>query len=250
MTGLVRLLVRGTAFALWTFGYEALWLVGAPFAALSGRGGPWRRWIFRRWGRAVPKLLGVELTVRGKPPTTPTLLVSNHLSYLDVPIYAGLTGNAFVSKSEVAAWPVIGWLARSMGTLFLDRSRKREIPDVIEKIRASFREGQGIVIFPEGTSTDGSEVLPFYPSLLAPAAAVRQPVAYSSIHYRTPPGSPPASRSVCWWGDMEFLGHFLALLRLPAVECTVSFGSESLEDSDRKRLAERLHRAVRELHPA
>lgn len=243
-----RLLSRGTVLALWTGGLELVWLVGAPLAALAGRGARWRQAIFRTWGRGVPGLLGITVHVRGTPPASAGLLVSNHLSYIDIPIYAGLTGNAFVAKSEVRSWPAVGWLARSMGTLFIDRTNKRDIPRVVEKITARFREGQGLVIFPEGTSTDGSEVRPFYPSLLAPAAAVRQPVSYSSIQYRTPPGSPPASQSVCWWGDMTFAGHFLSLLRLPSIESTVTFGSEPVVDSDRKQLAQRLFEAVRQIH--
>jgi len=248
MGSLWRLLSRGSALAVWTLGLEVLWGVGVLVAAPTGRGARWRRWIFRTWGRGVPSLLGITVHVRGTPPTEPGLLVSNHLSYIDIPIYAGLTGNAFVAKSEVRSWPAVGWLARSMGTLFIDRANKRDIPRVVEQITARFREGQGIVIFPEGTSTDGSEVRPFYPSLLAPAAAVRQPVSYSSIKYRTPSGSPPASRSVCWWGDMTFAGHFLSLLRLPSIDSTVTFGTEPVVDSDRKRIAERLCEAVRQIH--
>jgi 1-acyl-sn-glycerol-3-phosphate acyltransferase len=100
------------------------------------------------------------------------------------------------------------------------------------------------VLFPEGTSTSGRDVLAFRPALLAPAAELGLPVRHAALAYATPPGTPPAPDSVCWWGDAAFAGHFLRLLGLPWIEARVAFGAEPIAAADRKLLATRLQRAV------
>jgi 1-acyl-sn-glycerol-3-phosphate acyltransferase len=240
-----RAFVRGAWLVFLTASLYLIWL--AVHLILSYAPGPqarWRRATFRFWGRRVCRALGVRLTVLGEPPTAGALVVSNHLSYLDIPLLASLLPTVFVSKSEVAGWPLIGRGARAMGTIFLVRERKRELPEINRQIASALARGDGVVVFPEGTSTKGEAVLPFRPSLLAPAAEAGWPVRCAVLRYETLPGDPPASTSVCWWGDMAFTPHIAELLRLERIEAQLEFLPETHSDPDRKRLAEKLWGAV------
>ncbi|MCP4203339.1 MAG: 1-acyl-sn-glycerol-3-phosphate acyltransferase [bacterium] len=207
----------------------------------------WRHRCFGAWGRIVVRVLNIDVTVVGSAPRPPFFLVSNHLSYLDIAILASLVDAVFVAKSEVRGWPVVGFLCKHMGTIFIDRTARRDIPRVIGRIEKALEVGEGVVLFPEGTSTSGASVAPFRPSLLAPAARGGLPVAAAALSYSTPSGTEPAHLAVCWWGDMTFSDHFLRLLSLPGLSARVAFGVESIQDDDRKRLAERLETAVRGL---
>lgn len=206
-----------------------------------------RRWesaCVRRWGAGIARLLGMRITVEGPPPVPPYVLVSNHLSYLDIILFASAVGPTFVSRHDLRYWPGLGTLARMAGTVFIDRARKRHAFPVMEQIRRRLGQGHGIVLFAEGTSSKGDRVYPMRSSLLEVAAREGRPVYYAAITYRTPPGEEPAFRSVCWWGDMEFAPHFLELCRLPHVEASVRFGREPIEGTDRKALAAKLRRAI------
>ena len=131
-----------------------------------------------------------------------------------------------------------------MDTIFLDRERKRDGVNANRRIEAALAAGEGVIIFPEGTSSDGDGVLPLMPSLLSVPAARGEPVWYASISYRTPPGEVSASRAVAWWGDDAFLPHLLALLRLPRFEAHLRIGPAPITGRDRKELAHRLHTAI------
>lgn len=207
----------------------------------------WRRVIFRRWGRWTSAALNVHVELIGDPPRRPCILVCNHLSYLDIIVLGGYFDAVFVSKAEVADWPVVGRITRSAGTIFVQRERKRDLPAVNQQIAAALAAGDTVVIFPEGTSTKGESVAPFRGPLLAQAAASGQPVSYASISYRTPEGEPPPSEAVCWWGDMPFGPHFLRLLGLRRIEARVEFGADPVREPDRKLLAEKLWRAIHQI---
>ena len=241
----IRRLVHGAGMGVVTGGGWLVWLAGhlvlAPFPA---RREAWRRAVFRRWARAALGALGVELEVSGPVPSEPGLLVSNHIGYLDIPVLAACLPTVFVSKSEVRSWPVLGYMSRSMRTIYVRRERKRELPEVNRQIEAALARGDSIAVFPEGTSTDGSSVAPFRTSLLAPAANTGLPVRYACLHYETAPGDPPASVAVAWWGDMPFLPHLRVLLALRRVRARVSFGPEPVSERDRKLLAEKLRQGV------
>ncbi len=242
----VRAALRGAWLIGLTLALYLVWTIGHLIAsAVAPRlRAPWRRRVFRVWGRGVCFGLGVRLSVVGEPPRDGVFLVSNHLSYLDIPLLASQMPAVFVSKSEVADWPLIGRCARAMGTIFLVRARKRELPDVNRQIESALAAGDGVVVFPEGTSTKGDQVLPFRPSLLAPAAEAELPVRAATLRYETKPTDTPASLSVCWWGDMPFGPHVAELLRLDSIDAQLEFHPEPLADRDRKRLAEKLWGAV------
>ncbi|MEP7013143.1 MAG: lysophospholipid acyltransferase family protein [Acidobacteriota bacterium] len=206
--------------------------------------GRWRGRFLRTWSRAFLRVLGVRVAWRGPEPAPPFLLAANHLSYLDVLVLASHLPTTFVAKAEVAGWPVLGPLCASFGTLFVDRSRKSDLPRLLGRLEAALAAGSGVVFFPEGTSSPGLGLLPFRSPLLALPAASGHPVYAAALAYRTPPSEPPPHLAVCWWGDMPFSTHLLALLGLSRIQATVSVAPEPLVDADRKALALALREAV------
>ena len=243
-------ITKAIAFSLATCGFYALWLLGFPFVCFFATPKrQWRNFIFRNWAKTIVAVLGIKIRTNQILLTTPILLVSNHLSYLDVVVFAAQLDCVFVAKSEVARWPLLGLMCRSMNTIFIDRTRSQDIPRVNALIDETLRGGQTIIVFPEGTSSCGASVLPFKPSLLEPVASGHYPVSYASISYRTPPDEVPASHSVCWWGEMTFLPHLSGVFRLSAIEATLTFGTTTIQGNNRKQLAQQLHEAVTKIFP-
>lgn len=220
-------------------------MIGLPFARLFPEAhARWVARIFRIWARLFLRNMGARVTVRGEPPKAPFFLVSNHLSYVDIPLLANFVDASFISKAEVEGWPIMGTITRWAGTIFIDRSIKRDIPRVLTQIEQRLARHLGVVVFPEGTSSSGARVERFLPSLLQIPAQGGYPVSYASLAYRTPAGENPAHLAVCWWGDMTFFSHFYALLGVKSFEASVTFGDQPIGDPDRKQLAEKLHRAI------
>ncbi len=207
----------------------------------------WRHLCGRAWARSLLAAMGARVECRGRPPEPPFLLVANHLSYIDILILGSRVDGVFVAKSGVASWPIIGRLCRWMGTLFIDRRAHRDVPHVIEAIDRTLARGQGVVLFPESTSTRGEEVGTFHPALLEGAARSLYPASFASLSYATADAEPPAHLAICWWGNMEFRGHLWRLLALRGFRATVAFGDERIRDDDRKQLAARLWQAVHSL---
>lgn len=204
----------------------------------------WKARVFRLSTSLVSRIMGMRVVVTGKPPAAPFVLVSNHLSYVDVILIGSQVRCVFISKAEVEGWPLIGPLVRSVGTLFVDRGAKRDLPLVVRRMEDVLKSGRGVVFFPEGTTSRGANVAPFRPSLLEPAIRSGRPVHYASVTYRSAQRCPPAQRSVCWWGDMKFTPHALQLLAMPGFDARLTFGTEPIQENDRKVLATRLHRAI------
>lgn len=221
-----------------------LFLGQLPILPSSRARARWRSTVIRYWGRMMLAALGVELTVDGEAPKKPFLLVSNHLSYLDIMAIGSQVGVVFVAKSELASWPVVGFICRAANTIFIDRNVRRDLPRVMREIDRQLELGQGVVLFAEGTSSKGATVLPFRPSLLEGAVRSELPVSYATLTYRTPADEQPAHLAVCWWGGMDFSPHALNLATLRHIEAKLVFGDRRLHDTDRKRLAERLRAEV------
>lgn len=227
-----------------TSGYYLIYAIGRVFVAASHNlCMAWRRRVFVSWARGVARLLTLKINTCNSQPSPPFLLVSNHLSYVDVVVLESQSDCAFVAKSEVAQWPVLGRLCRTMDTIFIDRKTKRDIPRALKKIERVLELGMGVVLFAEGTSTNGTSVAPFKSSLLDVAARNRVPVHYVTISYRTPSKTTP-QESICWWGDMTFSSHLFRLLRIPSFEADVVYGPEPIVAEDRHLLAARLWSAV------
>ncbi len=210
------------------------------------RTGRWRTRLFSVWARSLVRVLGMQPEVRGTPPDPPFILVANHLSYVDVILLGSYLPCVFVARSDVASWPLAGSLCRAVDTLFIDRASKRDIPRVMERIDEIMLDGRGVVVFPEGTSSRGDAVGPFRPGLLEAAARADRSVSYATLTYKTPPQAAPAHVAVCWWGNAPFFPHLIELMRLPRFRATLTFGAESIRETDRKVLATRLHAAVQQ----
>ncbi|HWA15359.1 MAG TPA: lysophospholipid acyltransferase family protein [Gemmatimonadales bacterium] len=240
---------------LWLAGGTVVTAIGAlllwPFPPLAGS---WRRAMFRLLSRGTAWILGIRVRVIGPLPRPPYLLVSNHLSYLDVFTLATILPARFVAKREVRRWPIIGPLAWLLGTVFIHREQKRDALRVHDELDDIVTGQDGAMIFPEATSGDGSRVLPFRPALLEWAAARSFPVHVAAFSYLVGPDEPDVVQSVHWWGDMPFGSHFFGLARLTGVETTIRFAAEPITSPDRKQLATRLHAAVSALftptHPS
>jgi 1-acyl-sn-glycerol-3-phosphate acyltransferase len=204
----------------------------------------WRNWNFRTWARIVLRLLNVSINANGPGPCGPFLLVSNHLSYIDIVVLASQVDCAFIAKREVATWPFIGQLATWFDTVYINRSRKKDLIVTMNKMHRLIDSGLGVVLFAEGTSTSGQQVSRFRSGTLELAARHQVPVHYASISYATKCEERSADQSVCWWGDMTFPDHFLQMLQLSGFEVTLTFGRGPIVEQDRHVLASKLWHAV------
>jgi 1-acyl-sn-glycerol-3-phosphate acyltransferase len=241
----LRAIVRAGMLMMVTLVMYAALILGLAFIfAFKSAAQRWRGFIFQTWAKTAASILGVKIAVRGNPPSLPFLLVSNHLSYIDVLVFASQLRCVFIARGDLASWPVIGSLCRGVGTIFIDRENRGDVARVNGVIDQAQRDGRGVVLFAEGTSTKGDGVLPFKSSLLEPAARASLPVAYAAISYRTLEGEKPAHLSVCWWGKMTFFKHVIGIMYLTEIQATVDFGAEPIQASNRKVLAEKLWTAV------
>jgi lyso-ornithine lipid O-acyltransferase len=220
---------------------------------------PARRRIPVLYHRTVCALVGVHVTVVGaRGSERPLLIVSNHVSWLDISVISAVTPVVFVAKREVAGWPLFGLLAKLQRSVFVDRTQRHKTPDVNAEIAQRLAEGDPVLLFGEGTSSDGNRVLPFRTALigaardaLAAAGHVRrvwiQPlsIAYTSIH-----GFPLGRQHrpvVAWYGDFALGTHLIGVLRRGAIDVVVTWGEPIAFDeaSDRKAVARALEAAVR-----
>lgn len=199
----------------------------------------------RFWSKSVARILNIKIYVKGTPPSAPFVLVSNHLSYIDiVPMFINMNCT-FVAKKEVESWPLLGPMVKHTGVIFVDRSIKRDVTRVNKLLSKSLTKNQGIVLFPEGTTTAGDRVLPFRSSLLNYPASASIPVYYSVIQYRTSEGDPPADETVCFYGARDpFHKHVFKLAGNKKIECRVAYSLETVRASGRKELAQKLHEKV------
>jgi 1-acyl-sn-glycerol-3-phosphate acyltransferase len=208
-------------------------------------------WALRMAARLLLAVLGVRVNHRTQAftPHRACLLVANHQSYLDIAIAAAHYPARFVAKQEVAAWPLFGLMARACGTLFLDRRSLREGVKCARAITNLLEAGINVLVFPEGTTSDGTQVSPFKPLLLNAALRAGVPVLPLTITYTAVNGAPvnAATRDVCcWYGEMEFLGHFWRLLAADGLEVTLEAHAmvEPEQGMTAQELARRAHASV------
>ncbi len=211
-----------------------------PFVARSERLHARTAWL-QRWSSFACRVLGIRVTRRGSMPQS-GLLVCNHLSYLDVVVLSSIGPCVFVAKRDVAAWPLFGWLAHAAGTIFVDRERRLASADVVDLVREAIAGGSLVVLFPEGTSSDGSTVLPFKSSLLESAVQLRCPVATAAIEHALEDGS--VADEVCYWGDMTLLPHLLNLFSKREIRSKCSFSLPKIRAGDRKEIAAELREEI------
>jgi 1-acyl-sn-glycerol-3-phosphate acyltransferase len=243
---------RLCAQALFFFAATPLQLLAIRFGSrLAG----WTPVIFHR---LFLRMFGVRVEVRGALARgAPVLVLSNHVSWLDIAVIGSLAPLSFVAKSEVAGWPVISWFAKLQRTVFIDRARRAHTAHVNEAVGRRLAAGDVIVLFPEGTSSDGNRVLPFRASLVGAARAaladpalgriLLQPLA---ITYTRRNGLPLGRRErpeIAWYGDMDLAPHLAGFLRSGAFDACVAFGEPIAFDAstDRKRATAEAEAAVR-----
>lgn len=184
----------------------------------------------RLYHRMCCRILGLRVRVVGRPSATrPTLFVSNHATYFDIPVLGSILPVSFVAKTEVAQWPGYGLLAKLQRTVFVDRRRHTTVTQR-DSIGARLAVGDQLVLFPEGTSNDGNRILPFRSALLsvAEAASAERPLVVQpvSIAYPSINGLPMGwglRPLVAWYGGMELGGHLWRFSRLGQVEVVVQF---------------------------
>jgi 1-acyl-sn-glycerol-3-phosphate acyltransferase len=197
-------------------------------------------WL-QRTSRRVGRIFRLETQSAGTIPSS-GLLVCNHLSYLDILVLASLAPAVFVAKREVKSWPVMGLLAQLAGTVFIDRERRADVGKVNDEIQSALDDGALVILFPEGTSSDGKTILAFKSSLLEPATRQKHPLAAGCIQSALADGD--AGAEVCYWGDAVFFPHLLNLLSKRAVRASVRFAPVQNRSADRKQLALQLHTEV------
>ncbi|MEW6273313.1 MAG: lysophospholipid acyltransferase family protein [Thermodesulfobacteriota bacterium] len=229
--------LRATGRAAALAGWTAAALVALPAIGL-------RRRALGAWARGAARIVGMRLEVRGTIPAGPVLLAANHLSYLDVVVLASLLDAVFVAKSDVAGWPVVGALCKRVGTVFVERRCKRDLLRVLPVLSDALRAGTSVVVFPEGTTTDGGRVLPFKSPLFEAALRSGRAVCVASLDYAIDGGAVDPARHVCWWGEMTFARHLFALLGLRGVRARVVFGARPIAAPERKELARAARAAV------
>lgn len=212
--GWVRVALRGTALALLVFGgLIVLLLCRLIERPLCGLNRPVTPYITQFVCRGAFVILGIKLKLRGTPMKQRGAVVANHSSWLDIFTLNAAKRIYFVSKSEVASWPGIGWLARATGTVFIERNPARARMQT-ELFEARLLAGHKLLFFPEGTSTDGQQVLPFKTTLFQSffAQGLHDSIAVQpvTIRYHAPEGADP--RFYGWWGEMQLAPHLLATL--------------------------------------
>jgi 1-acyl-sn-glycerol-3-phosphate acyltransferase len=239
----IRSAFRFTVFLLLTFGTYFVWFISSFFIPNKQY---WRQLAFTVWSRGFARVAAMRIEVIGPVPHAPFFLVCNHLSYMDIPAIRAVVDGVFVAKADIRGWFVAGKIISDMGMIFIDRQNRRDIPRAGAKIISALSDGEGVIVFPEGTTTKGDDVLPFNSSFLQFAAETDLPVSYASISYRTPEGGPTASEAVCWWDDTPFLNHILRMFSLRGFTAIISFGEQPVLSPDRKKLAGELRDKVRE----
>jgi len=162
------------------------------------------------------RLMGIRVRVEGAAARRPVLVVANHVSWADIFIVSGAVDGSFVAKSEVRAWPLLGWLAARQATLFVDRARRGSAGLQRDAVAERLRAGGSVILFAEGTSSDGRDVLPFKPALFAAAMATGMPVQPLTIIWETAGSEPVDDRNrmnIAWVGDMTLPPHLWKLVK-------------------------------------
>lgn len=186
-------------------------------------------WLHRFCSTAL-KGMGVSLTVEGAFPARGAL-ISNHLSYVDIVVYAALQPCVFCSKAEIREWPVIGWMTTMSGTVYVERGRGGSALRARSGMQAAAEAGLPVVFFPEGTTTNGDGLLPFHSGLLAQAMDSGEPITAAHIHYTLDLDNGPgvtAREAVCWGDSTPMLKHVARFLTLRGVHATVRIAPQPI----------------------
>lgn len=195
-----------------------------------------RRAAVKKWSRGLLHILGVRLQVHGGPPqprSQPLMLVANHVSWLDIFVINALMPVRFVAKSEVRSWPAIGWLSARTGTLFIERARRRDTARVNRQVADAMLQGDVVAVFPEGTTTDGSQVLRFHSALLQPALIAEAQLLPVALRFERSDGS--LCTEAAYDGDKSLWQTLQAVIAQRTVHARVWFLSALPPDAAHRR---------------
>jgi 1-acyl-sn-glycerol-3-phosphate acyltransferase len=209
-------------------------------------------WLHRFCATAL-RGLDLQLTVEGEFPARGAL-ISNHLSYIDIIVYAALSPCVFCSKAELQQVPIVGWMTTMAGTVYVERGRGGSAAKAGDGMKAAAEAGLPVVFFPEGTTTDGREMLPFHSGLLAQAMEIDEPVTAALLRYTLDEDNGPgisAENDLCWWGERNMWAHVFRFLGLRGAHVTLRFAPTPIAFSSdllhRKAAAEEARAAVQQL---
>jgi 1-acyl-sn-glycerol-3-phosphate acyltransferase len=253
---MIRVISIALAFVALTLMLLPLQLIGMAFDLRL------QRTIPHLYHRILCALIGVRIREVGRRSTaSPALILSNHVSWLDISVITALSPVVFVAKSEVAGWPVFGWLAKLQRTIFINRQARHQTAR--RRNRRPAVGGDAVVLFAEGTSSDGIRVLPFRSSLVGAVhhalgnsthhtSITVQPMSLAYVSLSGVPMGRGLRERVAWYGDAALIPHLLAVLASGAVDVTVSWGEAIAYDmsADRKAIARDAERSVRRMTAA
>jgi lyso-ornithine lipid O-acyltransferase len=206
-----------------------------------------------RWCRRIIAAMGVSLRVTGSLPQSGAV-VSNHLSYLDILLYSAIQPTIMVAKREVRSWPLIGWLTAQAGTVYVERGGvPSTYPIVNQAMAEAYRTGLPVLFFPEGTTTDGSEILPFRRGLFHTVLNNQVPLRTAALRFTIDEGNKDngdatVANDVCWWGDAYLGPHLLRCLGLNGLRAEVHFEDRPIAGTDRFALSENARATVVNLY--
>ena len=231
---------------------------------------PTKRWIPVLFHRITCSQLGIRRKVNGSCIKDGAVLITaNHCSWLDITVLGSLQPLSFIAKSEVANWPIFGLFAKLQRSIFVNRSKRSETANVAKEIARRLKEGDAMVLFAEGTSSDGNQVLPFRTALIGAAKAAMiadqremkeqesekpdmpvwiQPLSIAYTGIQGLPMGRQHRHMAAWYGDMDLLPHLWALLKEGALDVTLTYG-EPIPfglDANRKEAAAKAEKAVRD----
>ncbi|HEY9510295.1 MAG TPA: lysophospholipid acyltransferase family protein [Verrucomicrobiae bacterium] len=231
---------------------ELLWMAFTYALRCGGRSGHSLARARSVWlqqsTRRLLRIFRADVRVRGEIPKR-GLFVSNHLGYVDILVLASLTPAVFVAKHEVKSWPVFGWFAQLAGTIFVQREKRAKTAHVTRQIEHVLDREVLVILFPEGTSSNGETVLPFKSALLEPATKFSTALSVGWIHYELDDGDP--REEVCYWRDeVTLVSHLINLFSKRSVRAQVCCSRFSSAAKNRKALAQELHGEVLKLKAA
>ncbi len=245
---LLRAVIRLPLLLIVTFVYVSGWGLLALWPWSRAGRVALRRGVTRRWAGAMCRVLGARIEVLGDLPQGPGFLITNHVGYLDIPVLMSLTGCRFVSKSEIARWPLIGFLSRVAGTLFVNRGNGgRDAGMTLTGMAAALEDGDLVVFFPEGTTSRGEHILPFRSGLLSLPARDGHPVWPAAIAYEPWDPDIDPGLGLAWSGKQSLLPHVWRLACMPGFTARIAV-AHAVEEGHRKHLARALHHRVAMMH--
>ncbi|WP_295855827.1 lysophospholipid acyltransferase family protein [uncultured Xylophilus sp.] len=223
-------------------GLRGLWILRRRFPRLDRAE---RQACIERWSREMLALLNIDLRVEGaRPADGPLLLVANHTSWLDILAVLGARSVSFVAKSDIRHWPLVGAVAAGAGTLFIERTSRRDALRTVHRMAEGLQSGEVVAIFPEGTTGDGRMLLPFHANLLQAAIAADAPAQPCGIRFEDAATGRP-SRVALYVGDDTLLGSLWRTLTADPLRVVVRFGTPAAANGrDRRRWAQDLHTEV------